>query len=258
MTVDKRIFTAENMSAGYNGRTVVSDINISVDSGSIVCLIGPNGSGKSTVLRTVTGQLPLISGDMHICGRPMSEMSEKEIAKYISVVLTDRIDPELMTCRDVVATGRYPYTGRMGLLSAADRKKVDESLEMADALKISEKNFSEISDGQRQRIMLARAVCQEPELMVLDEPTSFLDIRYKLEIMSVLKKLSRRKGMGILMSVHELELVRAAADYVICLKDGGVFAEGTPKEVFRKELIYGLYDIRMDMYDECFKNMKIV
>lgn len=270
------VFTAEDLSVGYErthrghmpglkrGRTecsasaVVSGINIKIERGRTVCLIGPNGSGKTTALKTITGQLRELGGSMSICGMPLAGMSEKERAKYISVVLTEKISLELMTCRDIVSMGRYPYTGRMGLLSGEDRAKVNEALEMVNASDIADRQFSMTSDGQRQRIMLARAICQESALIVLDEPTSFLDIRYKLEILTVLKKLARERGTGVLMSVHELELARAAADYVICFKNGRVFAEGTPDEIFNDTLISELYGIDMQSYDECFRNINIM
>ena len=270
------IFTAEDLSVGYekthkermtdlkrsrkgcSAAAVVSGINIKIARGKTVCLIGPNGSGKTTALKTITGQLRELGGSMSICGRPLSGMSEKERAKYISVVLTEKISPELMTCRDIVSMGRYPYTGRMGLLRSEDRAKVDEALEMVNASDIADRQFSMTSDGQRQRIMLARAICQESALIVLDEPTSFLDIRYKLEILTVLKKLARERGTGVLMSVHELELARAAADYVICFKNGRVFAEGAPDEIFDDRLISELYGLDMKSYDECFRNVNIM
>lgn len=270
------IFTAEDLSVGYekthkermtdlkrsrkgcSAAAVVSGINIKIARGKTVCLIGPNGSGKTTALKTITGQLRELGGSMSICGRPLSGMSEKERAKYISVVLTEKISPELMTCRDIVSMGRYPYTGRMGLLRSEDRAKVDEALEMVNASDIADRQFSMTSDGQRQRIMLARAICQESALIVLDEPTSFLDIRYKLEILTVLKKLARERGTGVLMSVHELELARAAADYVICFKNGRVFAEGVPDEIFDDRLISELYGLDMNSYDECFRNVNIM
>ena len=270
------IFTAEDLSVGYekthkermtdlkrsrkgcSAAAVVSGINIKIARGKTVCLIGPNGSGKTTALKTITGQLRELGGSMSICGRPLSGMSEKERAKYISVVLTEKISPELMTCRDIVSMGRYPYTGRMGLLRNEDRAKVDEALEMVNASDIADRQFSMTSDGQRQRIMLARAICQESALIVLDEPTSFLDIRYKLEILTVLKKLARERGTGVLMSVHELELARAAADYVICFKNGRVFAEGAPDEIFDDRLISELYGLDMNSYDECFRNVNIM
>ena len=116
--------------------------------------------------------------------------------------------PELMTCHDIVATGRYPYTGRLGILSREDERKVDEALEAVHAQELGIRNFQEISDGQRQRVLLARAICQEPEVMILDEPTSYLDIRHKLELLAILRKMAKENGITVIMSLHEIDLAQ--------------------------------------------------
>ena len=172
--MDKMISTI-NLDVGYGKSSVVSDVNFDVAAGEIVAIIGANGAGKSTVLKTVVRQLKKQSGEIRICELDEDTMSEDEMSKRISMVLTERIHPELMTCFDVVATGRYPYTGRLGILTDADRKAVTEAINMVGAEAVSYKDFSKVSDGQRQRIMLARAICQDTDIMILDEPTSFLD-----------------------------------------------------------------------------------
>ena len=123
-------------------------------------------------------------------------------------MLTERMKPELMTCHDIVATGRYPYTGRLGILSREDERKVDEALEAVHAQELGIRNFQEISDGQRQRVLLARAICQEPEVMILDEPTSYLDIRHKLELLAILRKMAKENGITVIMSLHEIDLAQ--------------------------------------------------
>ena len=178
--------------------------------GEIVTLVGPNGSGKSTILKTITRQLTQVGGEIFLA-ESMAETSVKpekpdpytaelkkleqyapgELAKQMAVMLTGRLQTELMTCRDVAAMGRYPYTGRLGILSEADERKVDEALAMVHAQELSDRPFDAVSDGERQRILLARAICQEPEIIVLDEPTSYLDIRHKLELLDILYKMSR-------------------------------------------------------------------
>ena len=135
-------------------------------------------------------------------------MTNREVSKKLAVVLTERMRPELMTCEDVVSTGRYPYTGTLGILSAEDKEKVKSAMEMVHAWDLKDRDFTAISDGQRQRILLARAICQEPEIIILDEPTSFLDIRHKLELLAILKKMVLEKQMTVIMSLHELDLAR--------------------------------------------------
>lgn len=171
-------------------------------------LIGPNGAGKSTILKSITRQLKLIGGEVYIDSEEIRKLSYKEMAVKAAVMLTERMKPELMTCHDIVATGRYPYTGRLGILSREDERKVDEALEAVHAQELGIRNFQEISDGQRQRVLLARAICQEPEVMILDEPTSYLDIRHKLELLAILRKMAKENGITVIMSLHEIDLAQ--------------------------------------------------
>lgn len=152
------------------------------------------------------------------------------MAVKAAVMLTERMKPELMTCHDIVATGRYPYTGRLGILSREDERKVDEALEAVHAQELGIRNFQEISDGQRQRVLLARAICQEPEVMILDEPTSYLDIRHKLELLTILRKMAKENGITVIMSLHEIDL---AQKYRIRLSASK--ATGLPNLVIRKK-----------------------
>ena len=238
----------ENMTVGYGKTPLIRQIGIHVRAGEIVTLIGPNGAGKSTILRSVIRQLGLLEGTVYLDGMPMKGMGEREIAKRMSILMTERIHPELMTCEDVVGTGRYPYTGRMGLLTAEDRGKVREAMELVHAWDLASRDFSQISDGQKQRILLARAVCQDPSVIVLDEPTSFLDIRHKLELLTILKDLVRRKKVAVLMSLHELDLAQKLSDYIVCVKGEYIERCGTPEEIFTSSYITGLYGITKGSY----------
>ena len=166
--------STKDMTVGYHSVPLIKNIELNVKPGEILTLIGPNGSGKSTILKSITKQLSLISGTVYLDRQSMQSMTEQEISRKMSVVMTERIHAELMTCEDVVSTGRYPYTGRLGILTAYDKEKVREAMEMVHALELADRDFSAISDGQKQRVLLARAICQEPEIIVLDEPTSFL------------------------------------------------------------------------------------
>ena len=158
----------KDLAVGYQGKALIHDINFGICKGEIVTLIGPNGSGKSTILKSITRQLRLVGGKVFFDNMSLTNISYKELSSRMAVVLTERIRTELMTCHDIVATGRYPYTGRLGILTAEDERIVDEAMAAVHAQEIGNRDFNAISDGQKQRVMLARAICQEPEIIVLD------------------------------------------------------------------------------------------
>ncbi len=248
----KFFFHTEEMTVGYDGKPLIKDIRIELDRGEILTLIGPNGAGKSTILKSITRQIRLLGGCVWLDGQQMHQMAGKEIARRMAVVLTERIRPELMTCEDVVATGRYPYTGNLGILSAEDHAKVFSALETVHAVDLAERDFNAVSDGQRQRILLARAICQEPELIVLDEPTSFLDVRHKLEFLEILKRMVRERHVAVIMSLHELDLAQKISDQVLCLKGDHIERHGTPEDIFTSDYICSLYDIASGSYNAAF------
>ena len=166
--MEEYFIQTEQLTVGYDGKPLIKDIEIRLKKGEILTLIGPNGAGKSTILKSMTRQLKLVGGAVYLDGEMMSRMSGKDVAKRLAVVMTERIRPELMTCEDIVATGRYPYTGTLGILGEEDWEKVHEAMELVHALDFKDRDFTAVSDGQRQRILLARAICQDPEVIVLD------------------------------------------------------------------------------------------
>ena len=247
----------KDLSVGYQGKVLIRDINLDIKKGEIVTLIGPNGAGKSTILKSVTRQLKLIGGEVYLDSDEIRKLSYKSMARKVAVMLTERMKPELMTCHDVVATGRYPYTGRLGVLSGEDENKVDEALMAVHAQELGIRNFLEISDGQRQRILLARAICQEPEVMILDEPTSYLDIRHKLELLEILRKMAKEKEITVIMSLHEIDLAQKISDKVVCVKGDRIAGFGNPEEIFTEEKIRELYGIDNGYYDPCFGSVEL-
>ena len=248
----------EKLSVGYDGKPLIRDVCLQVQRGKIVALIGPNGAGKSTILKTIVGQLSKVSGTVLLEGAPMERCGQKEIAKRMAILMTERIHPELMTCYDVVSTGRYPYTGALGLLGKEDKRIVEESLELVHGRDMADRPFDAISDGQRQRILLARALCQTPEIIVLDEPTSYLDIRYKLELLTILKTMVREKNLAVLMSLHELDLAQRVSDTVVCVSGDRIDRMGPPEEIFSNDYIARLYHMEPGKYDPCFDTLEYV
>ena len=250
-------FQTSQLTVGYDGKPLIRDITINIAKGEIVTLIGPNGAGKSTILKSITRQLKAIAGTVTLDGRNLGSLSYKELATRMAVVLTERMKPELMTCRDIVATGRYPYTGRLGLLTEQDEEKVSKAMEAVHALELSDRDFNAISDGQRQRILLARAICQEPEIIILDEPTSYLDIRHKLELLSILRAMAKEKGITVILSLHEIDLAQKISDKIICVKGETIGSYGTPEEVFTEQKIRELYDLDRGYFDPCFGSIEL-
>lgn len=245
-------FHTDQLTVGYDGKPLIREINIQLKKSEILTLIGPNGAGKSTILKSITRQLATISGTVYLDKQLMSQMSNKEVSQKLAVVLTERMRPELMTCEDIVATGRYPYTGTLGILSAEDKVKVKEAMETVHSWDLKDRDFTAISDGQRQRILLARAICQEPEIIVLDEPTSFLDIRHKLELLTILKQMVLDNQLTVIMSLHELDLAQKVSDKVICVHGEHIEKYGAPEEIFTSDYIRNLYGITRGSYNAAF------
>ena len=246
------VITAKKLSAGYGKKIIVSGLDIEVCPGEILTVIGPNGAGKSTVLKSIAAQLPLISGNVFINGNDISKMSSSDIARNVSVCFTDRITSERMTCEDIVSTGRYPYTGRLGILSDDDRKIVHEAMELTGTTYIADTDIRFISDGQRQTVMLARAIAQQPQILILDEPASFLDINNKLRFLSILKQLVKSRNIAVIMTLHELDLAQRFSDKILCIKNGRPDRIGTSEEIFSGDYISELYEINSGKFLSVF------
>ena len=239
----------EGLAVGYDGSILLDGVDISVAPGEVVTLIGPNGSGKSTILKSIAGYLEPLGGSVYISGKPLASLTPHELSLELSVMLTERLRTELLTCADIVETGRYPHTGRLGILTDADRAEVRAAMEEVHVWDLRDRDFMQISDGQRQRILLARAICQRPRVMMLDEPTNYLDIHYQIELLNVLRRLVAKREVGVIMSLHELPLARKVSTRVLCVKGDGITAVGTPDEIFVPEVIDALYDLEPGTYD---------
>ena len=247
----------KEMTVGYRGVPLIRDIALHVHRGEILTLIGPNGSGKSTILKSLIRQLALIGGTVYLDGKSLQTLPERDLARTMSVLLTEHVRPELMTCWDVAAAGRYPYTGRLGMLTREDEEKVEKAMRAVHAEELGGRDFNAISDGQRQRVLLARAICQEPEVIILDEPTSFLDIRHKLELLAILRRMAKEKGITVIMSLHEIDLAQKISDKIICVKGDAISHFGAPETIFREDIIRELYEIDNGSFDPCFGSIEL-
>lgn len=241
--------TACGLSAGYDKKICIDNITFSIKKGEKVALIGPNGAGKSTILKTIVNVLKPDKGAVYLESKSIGDYAAGELAKKVSVLFSHRSHTQYETCLDIVAMGRLPYTGHMGFLSEKDREIAHETMKLCGIEELSEREFSKLSDGQCQRVMLARAICQTPELLILDEPTAFLDIRYKLKLFDILKALT---DTTVIMSIHETDLAAKLSDKVLCIKEGHLLSFGRPEEILNREMIKALYDIDDKGYEIIF------
>lgn len=212
-------------------KTVAEGITDTLTSGCLTCLLGENGAGKSTLLRTLAGFQPALKGTVEIMGKPLRQYSEKELAKVIGVVLTERNNLQNMTVAELVGMGRSPYTNFWGRLTDEDREKVAAAMDLVGIRPLASRMVETLSDGERQKTMIAKALAQETPVIFLDEPTAFLDYPSKVEILQLLRRLAMEMDKTIFLSTHDLELALQIADRLWLMAKGGEVIAGTPAEL---------------------------
>ena len=252
----EELLKVNELSAGYSGLSVLNGISFSLNRGEILSVIGANGSGKSTLLKTISGELKPLSGSVVLSGRDLKEYDLSSLSKKISLLLTDRVKPPLMTGRQVIETGRFPYTGRFGALTDSDNSLVSDIIKETGVTNLADREFMRLSDGERQRILFARALAQEPELLIMDEPFLYLDIRFKFEFLELIRRFAEEKGIGVIMSCHEADLAFDISDSIAALKYGRLFSYGPPAKVSAPEVMTELYDLTEEQYDRIFRRVQ--
>ncbi len=223
------------LAVGYrtrsNRRVVLEDVDLVARSGELICLLGPNGIGKSTLLRTLSGLQAPLEGVVEIGGMDLRRLGPAELARLVGVVLTERISVGALSVGRVVELGRYPHLGWWGRLDEGDRAVVRSALEAAGALRFADRDINELSDGERQRVLIARAMAQEPQVLLLDEPTAFVDVPSRVELMGLLRSLAAEKGLAVIVSTHDLELALRLADTIWLVEKGGRIGTGCPEDL---------------------------
>lgn len=244
----------KELKAGYSQKIVINNLSLEIQKGEIISLIGPNGGGKSTLLKSISGELKTLGGTVMLGEEEIKNIPLREIAKRMSIVNTQRVKPEHMSAFDVVLSGRLPYSDLLGLYRSEDYDTAGSACELMNITELKDKPFSSLSDGQKQRTLIARAICQDPSYLIMDEPSSYLDIRHRLELMDVIKKLAGR-GVTIIMSLHELELALEISDRVLLVqKDGKTICE-EPAKVIESGIIKDLYELTDEMYERVKKQL---
>lgn len=235
----------DNVSIRIQQRLIIDRVSFDVPAGQLTVLIGPNGSGKTTLIRGIAGSLPLESGKILFGDRLISRLKPAERARLIALVPQRSAFPEGFSVLETVALGRTPYLDWTGHLNAADRSLVAAAMKETAIQNISGNDLTQISGGEQQRVKLARALAQDAPILILDEPTSFLDLRYAIELMTIVRLLAKEKGKSLLMVIHDLNLAARFADRVLLMDHGRIRAEGYPAEVLTAETLSAVYRLPM-------------
>lgn len=242
--------SAIGLDAGYDGSTVVGGVGLTVEPGSVVSVIGPNGSGKSTLLKTLARLLPPSSGSIALDGRELAVWDTAALARRLAVLPQTHRVPEDISARELVEYGRFPYRRAAGNDAAGDAAAVDRAMALTGASDLADRRVSRLSGGERQRVWLAMSLAQEPSVLLLDEPTTHLDIRYQFEALDLVRSLNREAGLTVLMALHDLNLAARYSDRVIVVKDRAIAADGPPAEVIRPELVERVFGVQGRLLDD--------
>lgn len=238
------IMKVEHVTSGYGEQMILNDISLEIPSHQISIIIGANGCGKSTLLKTMARLIHPTSGHVTLNNKPITNMAPKRLARVLGMLPQSPIVPEGITVSDLVGRGRYPYQSFMKGWSQDDYEAVAEAMEMMNITEFADRPIDELSGGQRQRVWIAMALAQQTDILFLDEPTTFLDITYQVEILDLLTDLNRKFGTTIVMVLHDINLSARYADYLFALKQGRLVAEGKPADIITSDLIHQVFNLR--------------
>lgn len=218
---------------GYTGKVVQAGITLSIDAGQFIALAGNNGCGKSTLLKTICGVIPLLKGTLLIDGKNVAELTAAQLASQVAVVLTDKISGFNLTAFDVVASGRIPYLNSFGFLTEEDKSIVQSSMNSIGIIELCERSYDELSDGQKQKVLIAKALAQQTSVILMDEPTAFLDYKSRVALFALLKQLSKEQGKTIVISSHDIDIMFKHVDKVIYFNESG-YQFGEPDKLYNE------------------------
>lgn len=244
----------QNLKFGYSRDMILKDISFNVEKGKFISIIGPNGSGKSTLLKNLNGLYTPMEGKIVVENIDINRIKTRELAKKIALVPQNTIINYDFTVEDIVLMGRHPYKGRFQMEDDNDYKIVREALEMTNTLYLKDRIITEISGGERQRVIIAKALAQNPSIILLDEPTSHLDINHQIEILNLLKRLNREKNTTIVLVIHDINLASRYSDEIIMLNEGEILGIGSPEEVITAENIKYAYNLKVAIEKSKYTN----
>jgi len=256
--MEKQLLSAKEIKAGYGDRNILDSVNVHIPENKISVILGSNGSGKSTLLKTFCRLISPTSGQVTLNGTPLASLKSKDVAKKIGMLPQSSVAPEGIKVAELVSRGRFPHRKFMAPLSVEDYAAIEEAMKCMKITELADRSIDELSGGQRQRVFIALALAQQTDILFLDEPTTYLDIAYQIEILDLLKELNRTKGTTIVMVLHDINLSTKYADYIFAMKNGHLILEGKPEEIITTESINQIYGINSMVISDPLSNSPFV
>lgn len=247
MNKKANVFSLSDVHFSYDGEEAVSGVTLDIAAGEYISLIGPNGAGKTTLLRLMSGILKPSRGEVWIMETPAGRLGRVEIARRVAVVPQESGVTFSFTVEEVVLMGRFPHLGPYGFEGPHDFEAAHEAMRVTETIEFRDRHIQDLSGGERRRVIIARALAQEAEILLLDEPTAFLDIKHQVEIMTLIKRLKEEKDLTVVTTTHDLNLAAAFSDRMVLLKEGRLFKDGPPREVISEEVLSQAYETAVDV-----------
>ena len=241
------VLKTKDLHIGYKDKAILPPINVSLEEGSLIALIGPNGAGKSTLFKTLTAHIKAIGGSVELMGKELSEYSAKEKAMLIGLVLTERPDDMFLKVYDVVASGRCPYTNFFGKIEKEDENVIQESLNIVGINQLKNRYFNTLSDGEKQKVMIAKTLAQNTPIIFMDEPTAFIDYPSKIELFSLMKMLTKERNKTIIFSSHDLELLLRYTDDIWLISKGKQLISAKKDDLIGNDILKEYFNLKEDI-----------
>ena len=239
----------EDLSLSYGDKPVVQNLSLRVKKGQVVSIIGPNASGKSTILKSIAGIIKPVSGKIFIEEKDISKMDSKKLAQKVSILLQQNKNPDDMSIEELVYFGRYPHKKWFEGFEASDKKIIEEAMKLTNTFALRDKTLETLSGGERQRAWIAMALAQEPDILLFDEPTTYLDLAHQIEFLELVNRLNKETGVTVVLVLHDLNQAARYGNYLFAMKEGKIFAQGSPEEVLNPQNILSIYNIEAKIFN---------